>query len=80
MAIRTEQRWEDQPYIDVVLLDGTSDVLPPKALDVLLENGHVHKFRRSNGWVTVGVVPVRAKRREDICPLYDGPERRRVSH
>ena len=69
-----------QPRIDAILMDGTSCQVRPKALDVLLENGHIHKFRRSSGWVTVGVDPVRAKRRGDFSPLYYGPERRRVAH
>jgi hypothetical protein len=80
MPERVTQSGYNQRPIDVVLMDGTSCQVRPRALDVLLENGHVHKFRRSSGWVTVGVDPVRAKRREDLCPLYYGPERRRVSH
>jgi hypothetical protein len=60
----------------VTLHDGTIHYLSPQVLDVLLEGDHVMKFRRSNGWATVGLDPVRAKRRSDLCLLYYGPERR----
>jgi hypothetical protein len=80
MAERSMPKRDAQPRIDAILMDGTSCQVRPKALDVLLENGHIQKFRRSSGWVTVGVDPVRAKRRGDFSPLYYGPERRRVAH
>jgi hypothetical protein len=56
--------------------DGSFHHFTPHVLDVLLENDRVLKFKRSSGWVTVGVDPVRAKRREDFNHIYYGPERR----
>ncbi len=76
--MRVEQwRGVKQP-IDVVLADGTSCQLPPKVLDVMLENNRVLKFRRSTGWVTVGVDPVRSRRCGFYGDSYSGPERRRM--
>jgi len=66
--------------IDAVLMDGMSCQVPPKVLDVLLDKDRVLKFRRSNGRVTVGVDPVRSKRRHDVGGLYSGPERRNTKH
>jgi hypothetical protein len=80
MPERAMQRPDVHPPIEAILTDGTSCQLRPKVLDNLLENGRVMRFKRSSGWVTVGVDPVRAKRRNDICLLYYGPERRRASH
>ena len=46
-------------------------------LDALIETRQIIKFRRSSGWVTLGVDPVRTSRRE---PDYRGIERRGVQH
>ena len=77
------EQWQGvkQP-IDVVLADGTSSQISPKALDVLLETNRVLKFRRASGWVTVGVDPVRSRRSSLSFDLgsYSGPERRRSTH
>ncbi len=60
-------------YIDVILKDGTYHHFTPRVLDILLESQRVHKFKRSTGWATVGVDPVR---RPQSGQDYDGPERR----
>lgn len=65
-------------YIDVILKDGTYHHFTPRVLDVLLESHRVYKFKRTNGWATVGVHPVRTGK-VDI-KNYHGPERRSVSH
>lgn len=80
MLERTVHRRESQRPIDVILMDGTHCEIQSKVLDVMLDNGRVLKFRRSNGWVTVGVDPVRARRRNDFCDLYYGQERRILTH
>lgn len=80
MTRRIEQRREAHQPIEVILMDGTSCHLRPKILDLLLDKERVLKFRRSTGWVTVGVDPVRSKRRHDFCSLYSGPERRNTKH
>jgi len=80
MPMQAEQwRGVKQP-IDVILADGTSSQVPPKALDVLLDNNRVLKFRRTSGWVTVGVDPVRSRRSSFSFDSYSGPERRRSVH
>ena len=80
MPMQAEQwRGVKQP-IDVILVDGTSNQVPPKALDVLLDNHRVLKFRRASGWVTVGVDPVRSRRSNFACDSYSGPERRYLAH
>jgi len=40
------------------------DYVKDSALDKLLEAGKIEKFRRSSGWVTVGVDPVRKTKRD----------------
>ena len=64
----------EHSYIDVILKDGTYHHFTPRVLDVLLESHRVHKFKRANGWATVGIDPIRAKKREDND--YQGTERR----
>jgi hypothetical protein len=76
MHQRNVSRRESPQHVEVTLRDGTSHHLSPRALDILLEGDHILKFRRSNGWATVGADPIRAKRRSDLCILYYGPERR----
>lgn len=76
MPERIIRRQEGERHIEAIFLDGTSHHVLPRVLDVLLENNSITRFKRTDGWVTVGVDPVRAKRRNDLCPLYYGPERR----
>ena len=59
--------------IEVELSDGTLCRMAPKALDMFLVRDGVSRFRRSDGWVVVGVDPLR-----DLCKrcVYDGSERR----
>jgi hypothetical protein len=59
--------------IQVAYLDNRYDYLKDFQLDRLLELRQVAGFRRSSGWVQVGVDPVRLGRRD--YPYY-GPERR----
>lgn len=68
-------------HIDVIMKDGTYHHFTPRVLDVLIETNRVMKFRRSNGWVTVGVDPVRIRSRGEFNSQngYHGPERR-ISH
>ena len=59
--------------IQVAYLDNRYDYLKDFQLDRLLELSQVAGFRRSTGWVQVGVDPIRQGRRN--YPYY-GPERR----
>ena len=69
----------ERSYIDVILKDGTYHHFTPRVLDVLLDSHRVHKFKRSNGWATVGVDPVRT-RKMTHNNSYHGPERRTAHH
>lgn len=51
------------------------DYVKDYMLDSLIEAGVVARFLRSSGWVTVGVDPVRSKRKK---MTYNGPERRQI--
>ena len=68
----------DVMHIDVILKDGTYHHFTPRVLDVLLDTNRVMKFRRTSGWVTVGMDPVRMKSKPDFngTGSYQGPERR----
>lgn len=71
----------ERSYIDVIMKDGTYHHFTPRVLDVLLDTHRVHKFKRTGGWATVGVDPVR--RKKDIIlnnNQYNGPERRTMPH
>jgi hypothetical protein len=70
----------ERSYIDVILKDGTYHHFTPRVLNVLLESRRVHKFKRLDGWATVGVDPVRTKKLESIEGHYSGPNRRMITH
>jgi len=76
MPERMQGKGRDSHRIAVVLLDGTHHHVSPRVLNVMLDNNRVAQFKRSNGWVTVGAHPVRAKRRSDFSPLDYARERR----
>jgi hypothetical protein len=61
--------------IRVVYKNGIHDTVVPEYLNFLLESGRVKMFRRSNGWVHVGIDPIRHR----ATPSYSGPERRTAS-
>jgi hypothetical protein len=64
--------------IELILSDGNPIHVTPRVLDLLLESNRVAKFKRSSGWATVGIDPIRAKSRKHVGGPYDGPERRSV--
>lgn len=70
----------ERPYIDVILKDGTYHHFTPRVLNVLLESQRVHKFKRSEGWATVGVDPVRTKKMAPVNGPFSGPDRRMTTH
>ena len=71
----------ERSYIDVILKDGTYHHFTPRVLDVLLESHRVHKFKRSSGWTTIGVDPVRTKKPDIVNGNYfSGQERRMMIH
>lgn len=67
-------------YIDVIMKDGTYHHFTPRVLDVLLESHRVHKFKRSSGWATVGVDPIRTKKADNSAHHYGGMDRRTAGH
>ena len=70
----------ERSYIDVILKDGTYHHFTPRVLNVLLESHRVHKFKRSEGWATVGVDPVRTKPIASVNGHLSGPDRRMNIH
>ncbi len=76
MPERRAQLRPGQSHIETILSDGTHHHLTPSALDVLLENNQVIKFRRSSGWATVGLDPIRFKNRREASHFFNGPDRR----
>lgn len=53
--------------------DNKFDYIKDSQLDSLLEMHKIQRFKRSSGWVTVGVDPIRARRN---IVNFDAPERR----
>jgi hypothetical protein len=60
--------------IKVVYSDDRQGVLKSYQLDKLISMGKIKKFCRSEGWVTIGVDPIRR-----TGGSYNGPERRESS-
>jgi hypothetical protein len=50
--------------IQVNYPDNRFDYVKEKILDSLIETKKIARFRRSSGWVTLGLDPVRARSRE----------------
>ncbi len=65
-----------QQLVHVITRDGTYQHLTPQVLDVLLEKNYLMKFRRSSGWVTVGVGPIRVKDRREASRPFNGADKR----
>jgi len=76
MPDRRVLRRREQQLIHVIARDGTYQHLAPLVLDVLLEKNHVIKFKRSSGWITAGIDPIRVKDRRETSRLFNGPDRR----
>jgi hypothetical protein len=56
--------------IAVLFSDDSTELVDPDELDALIYNREIVSFRRSDGWVQIGVDPVRRKKNQ-----YTGPER-----
>ncbi|MDY0267476.1 MAG: hypothetical protein RBR25_00145 [Trichloromonas sp.] len=59
--------------IRVIYSDGRHDLVKPFILDRLIDQKGIRSFKRSNGWVALGVDPVRTRRGDNG---YQGVERR----
>jgi hypothetical protein len=59
--------------IQVNYTDDRYDFVKDFMLETLIASGAIAKFRRSSGWVQIGVDPVRKPRTHQG---YQGPERR----
>jgi hypothetical protein len=59
--------------IQVNYTDDRYDFVKDFMLETLIASGAIAKFRRSSGWVQIGVDPVRKPR---TIQGYQGPERR----
>jgi hypothetical protein len=62
--------------IETIVVNDTFHNFTPQVLDVMLGINLIVRFKRSSGWVTVGVDPIRSKNRPDTSHLYSGHERR----
>jgi len=57
--------------LNVIYDNDKHDMVKTYLLDRFIESGRIRKFKRSDGWVTVGVDLIRGK-----GGSYSGPERR----
>jgi hypothetical protein len=55
----------------VVYKNGDIGMIGTSSLDELIASEKIIKFLRSGGWVTLGIDPIRGKKRK-----FKGPERR----
>lgn len=76
MPDREDQGSVNRYRIETIVEDNTLHYFTPQVLDVMLVNNLVVRFKRSNGWVTVGVDPIRTKNRREPSHPYSGHERR----
>lgn len=58
--------------IRVMYHDGNTEMVRQPLLRHLISSGKIHKFRRSDGWATLGVDPVRENKKAP----YRGEDRR----
>lgn len=58
--------------INVIYKNGVKDHISPALLGTLINAKQIEKFERSNGWVQVGIDPVRRVNGDD----FTGTERR----
>ncbi len=58
--------------VNVVFSNGVSDRVTPALLDSLIHTRRVHQFEREEGWVKVGIDPIRGMGGQE----YDGFDRR----
>ena len=65
-----------QQLVHAITRDGICERLTPPALDNLLKKGAIMMFRRLNGWVGVGIDPIRVKDRREASRSFNGPEKR----
>ncbi len=63
-------------YVKVKYPDGAIEFVRPSFLQYLIETAKIREFERKDGWVVVGVDPVRCSRPK----IYSGPERRKISY
>ncbi|QXE92710.1 GSU3473 family protein [Geomonas subterranea] len=61
--------------IQVNYADDKYDYVKDFMLESLIQSGAISSFRRTSGWVRIGVDPIRAPRRE----RYSGVERRHAT-
>ncbi len=61
--------------IETIVVNDTLHNFTPQVLDVMLGINLIVRFKRSSGWVTVGVDPIRTKNRPETFHLYSGHER-----
>jgi len=76
MPDRRARRRPGQRHIDVITNDGNYRHLAPLVLDIMLEKNLILKFKRSSGWVTVGIDPIRVKDRREASLPFNGPDQR----
>ena len=60
--------------VSVIYQDGMMDMVKPQKLQGLIDTDEIVKFQRSDGWVYLGIDPVRGLAHSD----YQGQERRFV--
>ncbi len=58
--------------VNVVYSNGMSDRITPALLDALIKSRRVNQFERSDGWVDIGIDPIRGMGGGE----YDGVDRR----
>lgn len=58
--------------INVVYSNGVSDRITPALLDTLIRTRRIEQFERSEGWVDIGIDPIRGMGGSG----YDGSDRR----
>jgi hypothetical protein len=74
---KQKQAIENNSIVQVEYYDNSYDYITGKMLDSLLDSNKVAKFKRTSGWVTVGVDSMRKAKRQNTY-LYPNELRERV--
>jgi hypothetical protein len=73
MRWRRSKRGGGNMLIHIVRIDNRYDYVKDFILDILIEAKEIVKFKRRTGWVTIGVDPIRERKRDRV---FTGTDRR----
>jgi len=62
-----EHLWRGGENMLVIRTNNQYDYVDDFLLDSLIKSNEIVKFKRNRAWVTVGIAPIRANKRDRVC-------------